>query len=164
MTQFNPSRNTSHKASIANKDWSPSNGHEEAAHAKKETKKTDQISMKNLTTEEDLATLKKKDPFMYYSIPGVINASYLLEEVDLSNFAKSSIRRNCISCTSSLQTQEETLTRTVERRTCISFECHTDLIMSDLLDDDDDEDGDEEKKQEDGDDFEMVLSAMRRIS
>lgn len=55
------------------------------------------INTKNLTTKDDLATLKKTDPFMYYSIPVVREATYLIEEVDHSNLDKSSIRRNCIS-------------------------------------------------------------------
>jgi hypothetical protein len=173
MNQFNPSRKAQHNASNANEDWSTltvqvssSYGHQQVlvAPPKKNVEKTNQINMKDLTTKDDLATLKKNDPFMYYSIPAVRDAAYLLEEVDLSNFEKSSIRRNCISCPSRMQTEGISSTRTVERRTCISFECHADLLMADFLDDDDEEDDEEEKKQEEDNDIDMLLNAMRRIS
>ena len=36
-------------------------------------------------SKEDVDTLKKTDPFMYYSLPGVHRATMTLEEVDHSN-------------------------------------------------------------------------------
>ena len=80
MTQFNPSHKAQHNASNAKENWStftaqvsPSFGYQEVlvTPPKKKVKKTAQINMKDLTTKDDLATLKKNDPLMYYSIPAV---------------------------------------------------------------------------------------------
>ncbi len=74
---------------------------------------------------QDLKTLKKQDPFLYYSLP-------------------SSVRRNAgrnkdmdympspltIGKSTSMPTTMMTSTK-VERRSCISFECHTDLVLED---------------------------------
>ena len=52
----------------------------------------------------------------------------------------------------------------VERRTCILFECHTDLIMSYLMDEEEDDNDEEETKHKECDDVDMLLNAMKRIS
>ena len=72
---------------------------------------------------QDLKTLKKQDPFLYYSLP-------------------SSVRRNAgrnsdMDYMSSPLIGKSSTTK-VERRSCISFECHTDLVLEDeLLNDND---------------------------
>ena len=58
---------------------------------------------------QDLKTLKKQDPFLYYSLP-------------------SSVRRN--ASTAGGAGNSKTSTK-VERRSCISFECHPDLVLED---------------------------------
>ena len=74
---------------------------------------------------EDLQSLKREDPFLYYSIPAVRRAAlFNLEEPDVSE--------------SSLGDST-----TVKRCTRVSFECHTDLLMEDLLGDIEDEEYDQ---------------------
>lgn len=75
-----------------------------------------EIDISNLSAE-DLQALKKEDPFLYYSIPSVRRAAFHLEEPDLSR-----------------SRLEESAT-VVKRCTRVSFECHTDLLMADLLGD-----------------------------
>jgi hypothetical protein len=75
-----------------------------------------EIDISNFSAE-DLQSLKQEDPFLYYSIPAVRRAALHLEEPDLSG--------------SSL----EESTTVVKRRTRVSFECHSDVLMEDLLGD-----------------------------
>ena len=80
---------------------------------------------------DDLKTIKKKDPFLYYSIPGVRSAELLGKEVDTANLGTCKIR----SCPSSLFTKSRRVyqpVRTVTRGKRISFECHQDLLFGDL--------------------------------
>lgn len=78
-----------------------------------------EIDIGNLSTE-DLQSLKRDDPFLYYSIPAVRRAALNLEEPDVSAL---------------LSSGESTSTITVKRCTRVSFECHTDVLMEDLLGD-----------------------------
>ena len=73
---------------------------------------------------EDLQSLKQDDPFLYYSIPVVRRAAFSRDEPDMS---PTSVRGSTI----------------VKRRTRVSYECHTDLLMDDLLGDFEDEEYDE---------------------
>ncbi len=81
--------------------------------------------------EEDLKTLKKQDPFLYFSIPAVRTAAHLSRDVNMSCLrdVRSSRRESCPG-----QIQSTPITK-VERQSRISFECHTDLIMEGILDD-----------------------------
>ncbi len=63
---------------------------------------------------QDLQSLKQDDPFLYYSIPVVRKSAYNFEEPDVS---RTSLR----GCS------------TVERRTRVSYECHSDLLLMDDL-------------------------------
>ena len=75
-----------------------------------------EIDIGNLSTE-DLQALKQEDPFLYYSIPVVRRAALSFEEPDMSRISSNE-------------------TTTVKRRTRVSFECHSDLlVMDDLLED-----------------------------
>mmetsp|Transcript_15169 Transcript_15169/g.23387 ORF Transcript_15169/g.23387 Transcript_15169/m.23387 type:complete len:129 (+) Transcript_15169:87-473(+) len=81
------------------------------ATAKKDAKELDLHS----TTEEDLISLQKKDPFLYYSIPGVREAEVSLQEVDFSKVVQAATK--------------------VSRNTRVSFECHTSVVMDELFGD-----------------------------
>ena len=85
----------------------PTKGSEEA---EEPTKKI--IDTRHLNVDE-LETLKKQDIFLYYSIP-------------------LSIRRS-IAAGRNKDPDYMPATKTkVERRSCISFDCHTDLFMGDI--------------------------------
>mmetsp|Transcript_3899 Transcript_3899/g.8280 ORF Transcript_3899/g.8280 Transcript_3899/m.8280 type:complete len:167 (-) Transcript_3899:96-596(-) len=93
------------------------------------------IDIDGLQTNHDLATLKKEDPFLYFSIPAVRKAEYLIQDVDISRLDTAAIRRNCISCPGRMEMQEfSQASRTVYRKSRISFECHDSLIMSSIYD------------------------------
>lgn len=108
---------------------------------------------------DDLESLHRQDPFLYYSIPGVRSATVLMKDIDESNLGEfAPAMRNCLSAPSRLETVETNTSsqpKTVERRTCVSFECHPDLLLaeelslSDPIDDDDAENP--EGDAEDGD-------------
>jgi hypothetical protein len=100
----------------------PTKGSKEAEESSEQKKVI--VDTKHLSAQ-DLKTLKKKDPFLYYSLP-------------------SSVRRNAGRnsdmdyMSSPLIGKSSTPTTKVERRSCISFECHTDLVLEDeLLNDND---------------------------
>ena len=97
-------------------------------HSPKKAKVIDTAHLK----EEDLKALKKEDPFLYYSIPGVRAATIQSNRsVDMSSLHGGVIHRRA-SCPSRI---ESTPTK-VERRSSISFECHPDLLLENLEDDD----------------------------
>jgi hypothetical protein len=87
------------------------------------------IDTRNLT-EEDLKTLRKQDPFLYFSIPAVRTATLLNRDVDIASLQGGQCSRRA-SCPSRIESTPPTK---VERRTCISFECHTDLLLEDCFD------------------------------
>lgn len=64
----------------------------------------------------------------------------IVGEVTVSCLEKFSAQRNAISCPSKLQTQVKSSPKTVSRKTCISFECHADKVMEQLLTNREDED------------------------
>ena len=72
---------------------------------------------------------------MYYSIPAVRSAALLNKEVDMSKLDEVStvMKRNCTSCPSRIMTQEFATSCTVKRASRISFECHADLLIMDLM-------------------------------
>ena len=84
----------------------------------------------------DLESLKKNDPFMYYSIPSVRDADMFLEEIDVSMIDQPHPKgRKYCTPNRKIDIDDETSSSQsiVARRTCISFECHTDLLMYDIL-------------------------------
>ena len=83
---------------------------------------------------EDLETLKKQDPFLYFSIPALRSATLLGREVDMSSLKGDRSSRRA-SCPSKIESAPSTK---IERRSRISFECHTDLILEGCIDDMDD--------------------------
>ena len=99
------------------------------------------IDLREIKTVDDLETIKKQDPFMYFSIPAVKSARMLMREVDTSNLEASALSRNCISCPSRLETmQHESLQQKVTRTTRVSVECHPDLLFEDIMNEDEDTD------------------------
>ena len=73
-------------------------------------KESQTIDMQSMNAEE-IKALQTKDPFLYYSIPGVREAAIALKEVDLSQANKSA----------------------VSRKTRVSFETDTSVLVEDLL-------------------------------
>ena len=73
------------------------------------------IDVANLTVEE-IESLNKTDPFLYYSIPAVQAATFSSKGIDYSAL-------------------KERAPSKVERRSRISFECHTDLVMEEFMED-----------------------------
>jgi hypothetical protein len=131
------------------------------------TKPKREININNINSIDDLQTIKRQDPFMYYSIPGVRSAKMLMKDdndIDTSNLGVSSLKmRTCTplypsripSNTKTRRTvrrdstknddcwdQQQQSSHKIERSTCISFECYPDLLLDDedLFDDDDDDD------------------------
>jgi len=90
-----------------------------------------QIDLEQVLTD-DLHIIKNKDLFMFYSIPGVLDAEIQMEEIDASNL------RNGVTCPGCVQRfQKMTTSKKAEPRMCVSYVCHPDLLLEDLLDEDD---------------------------
>lgn len=70
--------------------------------------------------EGDLRAIRSRDPFLYYSIPAVRSAKMLLKDIDVTNLGRSAMERSCHQSV-------------VKRCTCMSFECHPDLLLADDL-------------------------------
>mmetsp|Transcript_30610 Transcript_30610/g.45957 ORF Transcript_30610/g.45957 Transcript_30610/m.45957 type:complete len:166 (+) Transcript_30610:88-585(+) len=102
-----------------------------------------EVNVNNSLSAQDLKSLKKRDPFLYYSIPGVRDATVRLErDVDMHQIAQNGLKkRHCQSCPATMQTSSisEPVAK-VKRCTRVSFECHTDLLLD--LDDISDDLGD----------------------
>jgi hypothetical protein len=99
-----------------------------------------EVDVNKALSAQDLQALKRQDPFLYYSIPGVRDAAvrFSSDAVDMHQLAQDGLRRYCASCPASIQTtaaNEESAK--VKRCTRVSFECHADLLLEDLLDDED---------------------------
>ncbi len=101
-----------------------------------------EIDISTLSTE-DLQSLKKDDPFLYYSIPVVRSAAFSFEEPDMS-------LTNLKGST------------TIKRRTRVSHECHIDLLMDDLLEDCEEEKYDESALKQIDLDFSKLLGLYAR--
>mmetsp|Transcript_21516 Transcript_21516/g.45251 ORF Transcript_21516/g.45251 Transcript_21516/m.45251 type:complete len:155 (-) Transcript_21516:240-704(-) len=91
------------------------------------------VDIDNLKTKDDLDNLKKNDPFLFYSIPAAKEAILAGENLDISTLKTSSIRRNFYSCPARMETavdsKEPSSTRSVSRKSRISFECHDSFLM-----------------------------------
>ena len=101
------------------------------------------------------------DPFMYYSIPEVLDASINLKDVDYSDIIIRS-RRNADSNLSSDPPQsqprlnreeagddDDVAAGKVSRKTRVSFECHPSKLVEAMMDDLDLEFGDESVRLDD---------------
>mmetsp|Transcript_6311 Transcript_6311/g.11241 ORF Transcript_6311/g.11241 Transcript_6311/m.11241 type:complete len:171 (+) Transcript_6311:224-736(+) len=125
------------------------------------SRKTKRVDV-NKITSKDLKRMQKKDPFLFYSIPGVRSAKMLLKDIDTSHLGDSQFR-NCSSCPSRLETVKfEAQPQTVIRSSRISFECHPDLVLEDDYDDlfDDDTDDCFDPDDEDDDALDFLMEAL----
>ena len=96
------------------------------------------IDTTNLS-EEDLQALKKQDPFLYYSIPKIRNTVLRSSAANADVTTQTQRNQNQKSADSRRASRpsqvESSSSAMVERKSCISFECHTDLLLEDLMDD-----------------------------
>ena len=118
-----------------------------------------EVDISNLTAD-DLQAMKEHDAFLYYSIPSVRRAQTLrLQDVDMSRLEQeddlSMIQRQRRSSCSSSRIELTPSKTTVKRQTRVSFECHTDLLMEDLLGE-----FEEQFSEEDAKKIEMNFSNM----
>ena len=80
---------------------------------------------------QDLKTLKKQDPFLYYSLPSSVRRNAATADGAGRN-SDMDYMSSPLTGKSSTPTTKSTSTK-VERRSCISFDCHTDLVLEDEL-------------------------------
>ena len=92
-----------------------------------------EVDVNKFISAQDLKSLKEQDPFLYYSIPGVREATIRLgdDEVDIHQVALNSLRRGegSPATASRTRTSETVKVKRCKRHT---FECHTDLLLEDL--------------------------------
>ena len=108
----------------------PTKGSKEA----EESSQKKEIDTRYLNAQ-DLKTLKKQDPFLYYSLPSSVRRNAATADGAGKNkkdmdYMPSPLIGKSIGKSTSMPTTTMTSTK-VERRSCISFECHTDLLMED---------------------------------
>ena len=97
----------------------------------KKKPKRNEIDIGNIS-EDDLTSLKERDSFMYYSIPGVRGATWLMRDIDTANLSVSRPGGAVIR------------SQKAARSSRISFECsHLDLFLEEVLRDDHVSDEDE---------------------
>ena len=77
-------------------------------------------------SSDDMKNIKAKDPFLYFSIPGVRAARMTLSK-DVNDPEMNALRKH-------------PTTTKITRRSCVSFECHTSVFLDDILKDLEDED------------------------
>ena len=92
-----------------------------------ENKPKKTVDIKNITSLDDLNSIQKQDPFMYYSIPEVRSARVLMRDIDMSNLLGGGGR--------AVQELAPPRSQKVSRSTRLSFECHPDLLLENLLND-----------------------------
>lgn len=90
-----------------------------------------QENSRKVVSSKDLARLKKNDPFSYFSIPEMRNAEFLNDDIDLeaSNLDELSRKEADVK----LLNAKEDQTFTLSRRSCVSSECHVNLIFEHML-------------------------------
>ena len=92
-----------------------------------EKKTTKELDLTKICSTAEIESLKNQDAFMYYSIPGVRNATMLMRDIDISSLGASAAH------------SRSTPVNKVTRNSRISFECSPDLIIGDILSDNEDE-------------------------
>ena len=129
---MSPQRNSNTSTDTANEEWPEIQTFAFASLRLAPANPTPKVAELNSSiSAQDLESLKKRDPFLYYSIPGVRDATVRKEhEVDMHQVAQNGLKRHCQSCPASMQTSltSEPVAK-VTRCTRISFECHTDLLL-----------------------------------
>lgn len=102
-----------------------------------------EIDLKNIN-QSVLNYTREKDPFLFYSIPGVRGAKMRTQDVDLSTLGTPSAVKQQESkapCPTSVcgQPNKVSVAQKVRRLTCVCVECHPDVfLLDDILDDIDD--------------------------
>jgi hypothetical protein len=71
-----------------------------------------------------IRTLKKSDPFMFFSIPAAKDAVIYNKDIDIAALGA---LIGTLETTSS--DEDKNRVGVVKRQTCISFECHPDLLL-----------------------------------
>mmetsp|Transcript_10897 Transcript_10897/g.23069 ORF Transcript_10897/g.23069 Transcript_10897/m.23069 type:complete len:171 (-) Transcript_10897:307-819(-) len=90
------------------------------------------VDIEDLKSDDDLEMLKKRDPFLYYSIPAVRRAEFLNEVVGVTKILRSEMPRHQ-SCPGRMMADDQPPgPRTILRRSRISFECHDSLTMKNI--------------------------------
>ena len=104
------------------------------------------VTIKSMNAD-DLESIKKTDAFLYYSIPAIRSAEVLMQGTETSDEVQQGWRTIRSSSPSTrLQTAQDNKSEsslTVTRSTCISFECHPDLLLEDMMSDCFDDDSDD---------------------
>ena len=92
------------------------------------------IDTRNLS-EEDLEALKIQDPFLHCSIPTVRKTALRCsaENADVRTQRNQEPARSRRASRPSQSQVESSSSAMVERKSCISFECHSDLLLEDLM-------------------------------
>ena len=95
---------------------------------------------------EEIKGLRKRDPFMFYSLPLVGRAAMRLEDVDRSSVVQADQARRHFDPTSSDGSKKLRRSSAFRRSRRISFEAHPDTIMGfdEEFDFDEGEDDDED--------------------
>ena len=88
------------------------------------------VDTKHLTAQ-DLKTLKKQDPFLYYSLPSSVRRNTATADGAGRNSDMGCMSSPLIGKSSTPTPTTKSTSTKVERRSCISAECHTDLLLED---------------------------------
>ena len=96
-------------------------------------------------SEADLKSLRKRDPFLYYSIPGVRRDAMLGKPIDMSNLGSYDLNRNA-TCPARLQSETDLASQLhkVMRKSRISFDCHPDMFLEETNEESSGSDEDQE--------------------
>ena len=86
-------------------------------------------------SKDDLESLRKTDPFMYYSIPEVRNATLLHHEVVVPCLRRESGPKATGPLTHATAATAVQSRKVVRRQSSISFEVYPDVLLEDLLED-----------------------------
>jgi hypothetical protein len=122
------------------------------------TQKKKSIDTADLS-EDDLKTLKKQDPFLYYSIPTVRNAAVRRGSMDTPSSVQQDTGLDTQSRRVSCPDRIESSPTKVERQTRISFECYSDVFFGEVSD------GEDMDEEDDADvDFDSLFDGSFRSS
>jgi len=82
---------------------------------------------------DELHLIKEQDPFLYYSIPTKVHQDPPRDRKRGSCTSLSSSSSDSSSSTEDRPLMQQQPTRRVSRKSCISVECHPDLLMDDIF-------------------------------
>ena len=90
-----------------------------------------QNNSRKIVSYKDLAQLKKNDPFSYFSIPEMRNAEFLNDGIDLETSHCNEFSRK--EAGGPYPNEKEIQCFTLNRKTCVSSECHVNLVFEHML-------------------------------